>query len=98
MVTIVVGSVAPSQGNVKTKVVKANTELSTVKADVVFINDFSDLKFTPVVVKVSAVKAKAVIGDYSWTSDCKCTQVGPGFAQYVAISYCKGLPKPTNCK
>lgn len=42
--------------------------------------------------------AKAVIGDYSWTSDCKCVKVSPTFAQYVPVSNCKGLVKPAGCK
>jgi hypothetical protein len=46
----------------------------------------------------NTVKAKAVIGSYSWTSDCKCAQVGPGFGQYVAVSYCKGIANNFGCK
>jgi hypothetical protein len=57
VLTIVVGSIAPSQGN-----------------------------------------AKAVIGSYTWTDNCKCLQVGPSFAYYVPVSNCKGLPSTHGCK
>lgn len=59
VLTIVVGSTAPSQGN---------------------------------------ANEKKVIGNYSWTSDCKCVKVSPTFAQYVPVSNCKGVTNSFGCK